>query len=58
MIFPKTTIRKRKFPIDREKRPCYNPSNFIGKTVDAEVKAVMTPQRARGAESRVGNKPS
>ena len=28
------------------------------KTVEAEIKAAMPPQRVREAESRVGNKPS
>ena len=49
--------RRKKFwgTIDRQMSMCYDTPNRI-QTVEAEITAVMPPQRARGAESRVGNK--
>ncbi len=44
--------------LDSDSDWCYNPHNFIGQTVEAEITATMPPQRARGAESRVGNRSS
>ena len=44
-----------KLPLDSGPVPRYT---FTHQTVEAEIKPVMPPQRTRGAENRVGNKPA
>jgi len=42
--------------VDSILRQCYNPViNLNSETVEAEIKAAMPPQRARGAENRARN---
>ena len=41
--------------LDNATKPCYNGNN---QTVDAEIKVIMPPQRARGAGNRVKHRSS
>ena len=41
--------------LDNGPKPCYNGNN---QTVDAEIKVIMPPQRARGAGNRVKHRSS